>query len=81
MFYICLLDEMAEGYFTNYDSNSWGMILGCWASSFQCRFLDFWEKNQNRVLPLMFPGLHYLVLILTLGDINEFKLQRSNDAT
>ena len=48
MFYICLLDEMAEGCFTNYDSNSWGMILACWASSFQCGFLDFWEKESKQ---------------------------------
>lgn len=45
MFYICLLDEMAEGCFTNYDSHIWGMILACWALSFQCGFLDFWEKE------------------------------------
>lgn len=67
MFYICLLDEMAEGYFTNYNSNSWGMILGCCASSFQCRFLDFWEKEPKQGFASDVSGITLFGLNTDLG--------------
>lgn len=53
---------MAEGYFTNYDSNSWVMILAFWAPSFQSGFLEFRGKQPKQVFASDVPGITLLGL-------------------
>lgn len=84
MVHIYLLYETAGDYFTKYDSHSGEMILSLEVPSFQSAilFLEKDEASESFLINwfLIFQEPHaFLLLILSLRNINEFKLHRPND--